>query len=117
MSRVLDRRRFLKGASGLLLGLTQFRDCAYAASANSADWQDLARSLKGSLLQKNHPDFARIATPWNLHYASNLPAGIARCASPEEVRTSLLWATANGCRSPFARAAILMRAIPPQAAS
>ena len=47
-------------------------------------------------MQEGHPDFRRLAKPWNLNYASTLPRAIARCASPEDVRTSLLWAASNG---------------------
>jgi len=59
------------------------------------DWQDLARSLKGPLFKKGHPDFAKIAKPWNLYYASTAPQGIAPCASADDVRSSLLWAASN----------------------
>jgi len=52
--------------------------------------------LKGPLLKKGHPDFAKIAKPWNLYYASTAPQGIARCASADDVRSSLLWAASNG---------------------
>jgi hypothetical protein len=57
MTRPLDRRQFLKGASGALIGLTHLKGSAHAASqgdassVSSADWKDLARSLKGSLLK------------------------------------------------------------------
>jgi FAD/FMN-containing dehydrogenase len=63
--------------------------------ASSASWGDLARSLKGPLLQKEAPGYAKIAAPWNLRFAARLPAGIARCASPEDVRTCLHWAQSN----------------------
>ncbi len=101
MTSLLDRRGFLKVTSGVVLGLGHFKGSAHAGpqggfiQASPADWQDLARSLDGRLLQKDHPDFRRIAKPWNLYYTSTLPEGIARCASAEDVRTSLLWAASH----------------------
>ena len=102
MTRPLDRRQFLKRASGDLIGFAHLKGAAHAASqseassVSSADWQDLARLLKGPLLKKGHPNFAKIAKPWNLYYASTAPQGIARCASADDVRSSLLWAASNG---------------------
>ena len=102
MTRPLDRRQFLKRASRVLIGFAHLKGAAHAASqseassVSSADWQDLARLLKGPLLKKGHPDFAKIAKPWNLYYASTAPQGIARCASADDVRSSLLWAASNG---------------------
>ncbi|HEV7464337.1 MAG TPA: FAD-binding oxidoreductase [Methyloceanibacter sp.] len=84
-----------------MLGLAHLPGYARAASsgagtvASSASWGDLARSLKGPLLQKEAPGYAKIAAPWNLRFAARLPAGIARCASPEDVRTCLHWAQSN----------------------
>ena len=34
-------------------------------------------------------------SPWNLRFASIVPAGIARCASPDDVAICLLWAQRN----------------------
>jgi len=102
VTRPLDRRQFLKRASGDLIGFAHLKGAAHAASqseassVSSADWQDLARSLKGPLFKKRHPDFAKIARPWNLYYASTAPQGIAPCASADDVRSSLLWAASNG---------------------
>ncbi len=98
MSFTLDRRTFLKAGSGALLGLAaqplaHARDAGLEASP--ADWADLARSLNGHLLQRGVPNFAQMAAPWNLRFASTMPQAIARCATPEDVRTCLLWASAN----------------------
>ncbi len=41
------------------------------------------------------PNFAGIASPWNLRFASTVPQAIARCATREDVRSCLLWAQAN----------------------
>jgi FAD/FMN-containing dehydrogenase len=101
MSFALNRRTFLKSASSVLLGLAHLPGSARAGSsgagtvASSASWGDLARSLKGPLLQKEAPGYANIAAPWNLRFAARLPAGIARCTSPEDVRACLHWAQSN----------------------
>lgn len=98
MSFALDRRAFLKATSGALLGFAHLPGRAAAetsTAASSAPWNQLARSLQGPLLKKDAPDFARIASPWNLRFASRLPAGIARCTSPEDVRACLHWARSN----------------------
>ena len=101
MSFALNRRTFLKSASGVLLGLAYLPGSARAGASNagtvasSASWDDLARSLKGPLLHKDAFDYATIAAPWNLRFAATLPAGIARCVSPEDVRACLHWAQSN----------------------
>ena len=99
MSFSLTRRQLLQGAAGAALGAAQLRGLAHAEMpvtvAAPADWRGLARLLSGELLQSEAPDFARIASPWNLRFASVLPAGIARCASPDDVAICLLWAQRN----------------------
>jgi FAD/FMN-containing dehydrogenase len=47
---------------------------------------------QGSLLKRN---LVKIAKPWNLYFASTAPQGIARCASTDDMRSSLLWAASN----------------------
>jgi hypothetical protein len=96
----LNRRRFLSGAAGSAIGAGQFRWLAHAAmpvvtASPPPDWRDLSRVLGGELLQADAPDFVRIATPWNLRFATIVPAAIARCASPEDVGICLLWAKRN----------------------
>ncbi len=100
MSVALTRRQLLRGAAGVALGASQLRGPARAQMpvvvvSPPPDWRELSRLLSGELLQSDAPDFARIATPWNLRFASTVPAGIARCASPEDVSICLLWAQRN----------------------
>ena len=97
MSFALTRRQLLKSAAGAALGASQLRGLARAempvvTASPPPDWRGLAQLLSGELLQSDAPDFARIATPWNLRFASTVPAGIARCASPDDVGICLLWA-------------------------
>jgi len=103
MSFTLDRRSLLKAGTGGQLGLT-VPPFAHAldtgADASPADWADLARALNGHLLERGVPNFASIAAPWNLRFASTVPQAIARCATPDDVRTCLLWAAAH--KMPFA---------------
>jgi FAD/FMN-containing dehydrogenase len=96
----LTRRRFLSGAAGAALGVGQLRGLARAetpvvTASPPPDWRELAQILGGELLQADAPDFARVATPWNLRFASTVPAAIARCASSEDVGICLLWAARN----------------------
>jgi FAD/FMN-containing dehydrogenase len=100
LSVALTRRQLLKGAAGSALGASQLRGRARAempvvTTSPPPDWRGLAQLLSGELLQSDVPDFDRIATPWNLRFASTVPAGIARCASPEDVVICLLWAQRN----------------------
>jgi FAD/FMN-containing dehydrogenase len=103
-AKALNRRTFLKASTGLVagLGLTQLPRRAGAgpsegtAAVAGDRWQQLAGSIQGAVLLPDDPDYARVAQPWNLRYASILPAGIARCTSTEDVRVCLLWAQENG---------------------
>ena len=100
MSFALTRRQLLRSAAGAALGASQLRGLARAempvvTASPPPDWRGLAQLLSGELLQSDAPDFARIATPWNLRFASAVPAGIARCASPDDVGICLLWAKRN----------------------
>jgi FAD/FMN-containing dehydrogenase len=97
----LGRRQLLKASAGALAAITAARPpwpdtIERVAAAGRGPWDELAGALGGGLLRRGDPDFARIARPWNLRYAGILPAGIARCASAEDVRTCLLWVRANG---------------------
>ena len=76
------------------------RPCSCAASgggdaAASADWRGLARLLHGELLQSGAPDFARIAAPWNLRFASIVPAASRAARHPMMSPSASLWAQRN----------------------
>ena len=98
--RVDPKTAAARSAAGAALGVGQLRGLARAetpvvTTSPPPDWRGLAQLLSGELLQSDAPDFARIAAPWNLRFASVVPAGIARCASPEDVAICLLWAQRN----------------------
>ena len=100
MSFALTRRQLLRSAAGAALGASQLRGLARAempvvTASPPPDWRGLAQLLSGELMQPDAPDFARIATPWNLRFASTVPTGIARCFSPDDVGVCLLWAKRN----------------------
>lgn len=95
---MLTRRDLLKAT----LSLTALTLAGCGGSATVAPpsvtldpLQQLARSLRGPLLLPGDPGYLAAALPWNLRFASVLPRAIAQCASPEDVRTSLLWAQDN----------------------
>ncbi len=98
----LARRAFLKASSGVVLGLglaqlggpTPTSNAQSALGLRDAAWQELARDLRGTLVRPGATEFAALARPWNLRFASITSEGIARCVSAEDVRTCLLWARA-----------------------
>ena len=61
-----------------------------------ADWEKLARRLKGSLVRPGERSYAQLRIPSNLRYADVRPGGIAVCAGAEDVRESILWARDHG---------------------
>src|SRR5579875_2499699 len=99
-SHTVSRRGFLRAGAGLALGLglarfpssVSARTVAPTIEIGPDAWAELARGLQGSLLLPGDAGFADQASPWNLRYAAIQPAGIAACASADDVRTSLFWA-------------------------
>lgn len=94
----LTRRALLKASLGFtalsLVGCGG--NTATAVAPPLAPLEQLARSLRGSLLLPGEAGYAGAALPWNLRFADILPTAIAMCESAEDVRTSLLWAQDNG---------------------
>jgi FAD/FMN-containing dehydrogenase len=66
------------------------------SEGSSVRWDALARSLHGRLIRAGDPGYLDAALPKNVRYAKVLPAGIARCADPVDVRTAIRWARDNG---------------------
>jgi FAD binding domain/Berberine and berberine like len=98
-----DRRQFLRGSAGLLIGLgvaSQSPSIVRArwidGSVSPAPWSDLAGELQGTLLLPVDFGFSDAAEAWNLRFSEIRPAAIALCASAADVATCLLWAQANG---------------------
>ncbi len=82
-------------APAILTGCTESPP---ARGPREPDWAALARDLKGQLLRKDDPDYGRFAKPYNLAYdrPDRMPRGIALCAGPADVSTSIKWAKDNG---------------------
>ena len=95
----LSRRDFLKSsgrvaaAAGLATQLGWLTACS---SGSGPNWDALARSLRGRLIRPGQPGYMATALPENTLYATNLPAGIARCADTTDVATAIRWARENG---------------------
>lgn len=93
------RRGVLAGAAALggfvVLGRAT---PAPAAEVSERAWKELARRLSGPVLRPGDRGFKAVATPNNLIYADRLPAGIARCRTPEDVSSALLWCRDNAVR-------------------
>ena len=99
------RRHFLLGgaavgatatsAPAILTGCTALPQ---ARGPSAPDWAALARDLNGRLVRKDDPDYGRFARPYNLAYDTpdRMPQGIALCATPADVSTSIKWAKDNG---------------------
>lgn len=93
------RRGILAGAAALggFVVLGRASPVA-AAEASEKAWKHLARSLSGSLLRPGDKGFKATARPNNLVYADRLPAGIARCRTPEDVAKAILWCREHDIR-------------------
>ncbi|HMH50569.1 MAG TPA: FAD-binding protein [Candidatus Acidoferrum sp.] len=100
MHQTITRRRFLVGSAQLALVAGVGVACAPAprpelqALAHDIPppaWSDLARRLSGQVLRPGAASWTRIVTPNNLVFNA-FPAGVARCASPNDVAQSILWA-------------------------
>jgi FAD/FMN-containing dehydrogenase len=97
--RTLSRRTFLFTASRLAVGVAVTGLSATRAQARTVDeraWRELARRLAGPVLRPRDGGFAAAARPNNLRYARILPAGIARCASSQDVAQAILWSREHG---------------------
>jgi FAD/FMN-containing dehydrogenase len=98
-----DRRQFLRGSAGLLLGvgLASLPEAIVRATwidgaTAPPPWSELAGELQGSLLMPSDPGFSSAADAWNLRFAEIRPAAIAQCASEADVAACVLWAQTNG---------------------
>lgn len=58
----------------------------------SADWAQLAKSLHGTLVRPNSPQYATARQLFSSRFDTILPAAIAYCAAPADVQTCLAFA-------------------------
>src|SRR6185312_1792467 len=97
----MDRRRFLE-ITGAVAAVA-LTGCGGGSSSpptptptpSGPKWSDLASSMQGSLLVPGQDGYAQTAQVLNQRFNAVLPKAIARCASPEDVRAALAFATAN----------------------
>src|SRR5271166_6482558 len=62
------------------------------APLGAADWAALVGSLQGTLVRPGTPDYSTARQLFDPQFDSVLPAGIAYCGSPADVRTCLAFA-------------------------
>lgn len=96
-----SRRNFLVGAgrfAGAAAAVRLMPGGAFAAEMGGAycppqsAWTDLAKAVKGgAVLRPEDPFFADVCRPNNLRYGATLPAGIARCGTPQDVQACIKW--------------------------
>lgn len=86
------RRGFLAGAAALLgAAALPLPSLARAPRPSEAAWRDLAGRLRGSLLRPGDSGFTPAALPFNLRYASRIPAGIAVCRDADDIAAAVRW--------------------------
>jgi FAD/FMN-containing dehydrogenase len=102
-----SRRTFLVGLGRFAVAAELARSLPAAALADEPSkalgtppsaWKDLAKRLSGNVLRPDDPFFADICRPNNLRYGGNLPDGIARCSTPDHVRTCIDWVKQHGVK-------------------
>ncbi|WP_042445725.1 FAD-binding oxidoreductase [Azospirillum sp. B510] len=95
-----SRRNFLVGAgrfAGAAAAVRLMPGSALALETGAAycpplsAWSDLAKLVKGGVLRPEDPFFADVCRPNNLRYGATLPAGIARCTTPQDVQACIKW--------------------------
>jgi FAD binding domain/Berberine and berberine like len=98
----VSRRRFLVGSSALALGLGAGRRLVEPALAQTVvrqpsepAWRELAAKISGPVLRANSFDLSKIASPYNLRYAGDLPDGIALCRTASDVAAAVTWCNQN----------------------
>ncbi|GHO85356.1 FAD-binding oxidoreductase [Dictyobacter formicarum] len=106
----INRRGFLSlcaaGSLPILLGACQSQPKANATNTppmiptvkptptkppvlGEADWSKLAKSLQGTLIRPNNPQYATAHQLFDPQFDAIKPAGVAYCASPKDVQNCL----------------------------
>src|SRR5688572_11410253 len=93
-----NRREFLLGAAGLaalaMPGAAMAQGAPRSTKAGP-DWEQLARTLKGTLLRPGSDGYAKAIQIRNLRYAATRPAGVALASDARDVATAIAWARDN----------------------
>lgn len=69
---------------------------AATPTARTADWDALARALKGELVRPADPAYDAARMLYNTRFDAIRPQGVARCVSVEDVRTCVAFAAQTG---------------------
>src|SRR5438093_2949638 len=113
----MDRRRFLRLAGiagvGALAGCVTPRSTpsptptvsptatasaspSPTATARPPDWEALGRALKGELVRRSGPAYDARRVLYNTRFDAIRPQGVARCASADDVRECVAFASSTG---------------------
>jgi FAD/FMN-containing dehydrogenase len=92
----VDRRTFVLGSLGFVLG----GDAVAAARFRAGDprLRELARDVRGQLIGRSSPVYARARVPFNERFQATRPLAVLRAAGAEDVREAILWARRYGVR-------------------
>src|SRR5206468_10150713 len=63
------------------------------ATARPPDWEALARALKGELVRPSDPAYDTRRVLYNTRFDAIRPQGVARCASADDVRECVAFAS------------------------
>jgi FAD/FMN-containing dehydrogenase len=66
------------------------------AAATAADWADLARSVKGTLLMPGDPAYATARLPWNTIYDDVYPQAVLQVADASDVQRAITFCRDTG---------------------
>lgn len=90
----LTRRELFAAAGLTAAGLAT---ASFPATAQpQAALADLARTLRGVVVGPDDGQFAQLATPRNLRFATTTPMAVALCADADDVAKTVLWARNTG---------------------
>jgi FAD/FMN-containing dehydrogenase len=98
-SNQLSRRHFILGSSALAFAGALTPRAVFgrpAPAPSEAAWRKLKDTLSGPLLRSGSFDLGKLARPYNLRYAADLPDGVALCRSTEDVVAAVDWCRENG---------------------
>src|SRR6266480_3928482 len=66
------------------------------ATARAPDWEALGRALKGELVRPSDPAYDTRRVLYNTRFDAIRPQGVARCASADDVRECVAFASSTG---------------------
>ncbi|MFF3765287.1 FAD-binding protein [Streptomyces sp. NPDC001922] len=105
--RPVSRRRVLQGGAVTATAVTGVAGSPFAGfgglvqaaprgTVPDSAWEELNRSLTGTLIRPEDDGYNTWGHPQNLRYDAKRPAGVAVCHTARDVRTAVLWAARTG---------------------